>query len=174
MSNAIVSLILVALMIVAGMTFSKTAINAFDDMTTSWQEAESTRMETFRSDVEVVGTVVTPERVDIHLKNSGQLPVEDYRNWDIIVQYYDSEDRYHINHLTYTANISPDSNQWTLHNIFSSEELIAAEVFQPGILDPGEVGLLQLALAPAAGEGTLGWVILATGNGITTSVQFQN
>ncbi|MDD5703743.1 MAG: hypothetical protein PHU23_17045 [Dehalococcoidales bacterium] len=174
MSNAIVSLFLVALMIVAGMTFSKTAINAFDDMTASWQEAESSRLETFRSDVAVVGTAVTPDGVEVRLKNSGQLPVGEYRDWDVIVQYYDSEGDYYIKHLVYTSGMNPEPNQWTLHDIYAGEDLSITEVFQPGILDPGEVGLLRLALEPAAGVGTPGWVILATVNGITSSAQFHN
>ena len=158
MSNAIVSLILVALMLFAGMTFSKTAINAFDDMTTSWQEAETTRLEAFRSSIEVVEKVVSPEGVNLYMKNSGQLSIEDYQDWDVIVQYYGDGGVYYIRHLTYTVSGSPADNQWVFNNIYCNEELLIGEVFQPGILDPGEIGLLQLDLAPAAGAGTLGWV----------------
>ncbi len=161
-------------MIVAGMTFSKTAINAFDDMTASWQEAESSRLEMFRSDVAIVGTAVTPDGVEVHLKNSGQLPIGEYRDWDVIVQYYDSEGDYIIKCLIYTPGKNPGPDQWTLNGIYAGEDLSFTEVFQPGILDPGEVGLLRLALEPAAGVGMLGWVILATVNGITSSSQFHN
>ena len=174
MSNAIVSLVLVALMIVSGMSFSKTAINAFDEMTTSWQQAEKTRLETLRSDVTIVNASVSADRVNLYLKNAGQLSLNDYENWDIIVQYYDAGGVYFIKHLSYAGNGNPGNNQWTFNNIYANEELLRAEVFQPGILDPGEAALVQMNLAPAAGAGTLGWVILATTNGVTTSTQFQN
>ena len=174
MSNALVSLILVALMIVAGMTFSKTAINAFDDMTTSWQDAEETRMETLRSDAAAINAAVTPSGVSIYLKNTGQSPLEGYQDWDIIVHYYDAGGNYYIKHLSYTANGVPDNNQWNCSTIFSGQDLLREEAFQPRILDPGEVALLQLNLTPAAGADTPGWVVLAAENGITASVQFHN
>jgi hypothetical protein len=173
MSNAIVSIILVALMVIAGMSFSKTAINAFDEMCTSWQAAEETRLEAVRSGMSIVKATALAGTFNLFLKNTGQSPILNYEDWDIIAQYYDAEGNYYIKHLTYVKDISEGSDQWYCGTIYTDEKLSTTEVFQPGIIDPGEVISLQLDVFPVAGTGTLGWVIISTGNGFTTSVQLE-
>jgi hypothetical protein len=47
------------------------------------------------------------------------------------------------------------------------------ELFEPGILNPGEVVLLRLKLSPQPGDGTTNLVSISTFNGVNTSAQFQ-
>jgi hypothetical protein len=45
-------------------------------------------------------------------------------------------------------------------------------VYEPGILNPGEVMVIKLKLSPAAGAGTTNWAIVSSHNGVVASAQF--
>jgi hypothetical protein len=174
MSNAIVSLILVALMITTGLSLSKTVLNSFNNMNSSWQKAEETRIRTFRTDIAVIDAQMSSELLSIYLNNSGQEPLYGFSDWDVIAHYYDQNGKYYISHLAYAGTPAPQNNEWALNTIYVNKDLTQSEVFQPGIIDPGEVAKIQIKLFPSPGNETTGWIILATRDGITTSVQFSN
>lgn len=158
-------------MIVAGMSFSKTAIDAFDEMTVSWQAAEKTRLETARSGLSILNAEALPGHINLVLKNTGQSSIWDYKDWDIIVHYYDAEGNYYIRHLNYVKSHTGEHNQWYCSAIYTDETLTGEEIFQPGIIDPGEVASILLDLLPEAGPETPVWIIIATKSGYATSVQ---
>jgi hypothetical protein len=174
MSNAIVSLILVALMITTGLSFSKTALNFFSDMSSSWKQAEETQLRIVRSDISVISAQSSGDIVSIFLKNTGQVSLDDYSTWDVIVHFYDESGTYHINYIPYVKGSIPGNNQWVLDAIYTDQKLEKSEVFQPGMVDPGEAAMVQVKLDPAPGAETTGWVILASKDGITCSAQFTN
>ena len=155
-------------MITAGMTFSKTAITAFDNITENWKQAVEAGQKTARTDIAVINAEITSERVRLYLHNAGKVQLTNFINCDIIAHYYDQDGDYHIYHLTYTDSASPETGEWVVKTIYSTQDLESREEFQPGILDQGEVAVLEINLPPLPGIDTTGWVVLSTENGETT------
>ena len=110
--------------------------------------------------------------VRVALKNTGQTPLADFSRWDVIVQYYGTDNSYHIKRLPYTAG-TPGDNQWALTGIFQDTQTLKPDVFEPGILDVAEQMWLHLKLDPQVGATSTSWATIATPNGVTTNVIFK-
>lgn len=173
MSNAIVALVVIALMLVASLTWSHTAFTSLDSVSQTLKETTQTSQEVARTDIEVEGVQIQGAFVEVSVLNSGKVRLAQFANWDVMVQYYDDADGYHIGHLSYSEDTSPGDNQWAVANIYLDEGMGQQEVYEPGILNPGEVLLLRLKLNPSQGVGTNNLVTVSTDWGVVASAQFQ-
>lgn len=174
MSNAITALVSIALILMAGLTFSTSAFNSVDYVTQSWRQMEQTSEEAARTDISIVDVQNSGTIVDVLVCNAGVVHITQFSAWDVVVHFYDTTDEYHISRLVYSDAASPGPNEWTLSAIYTSDNLCRVEVFEPGILNPGEVAQLKLGLSTAPGSETVNWVILSTANGVTASKQFDS
>ncbi len=173
MSNAIVALVVIALMMAAALTWSQAAYTSFDSVSQSLKQTVQTTQEVLRTDIKVVDAQTQGDSVEVSVLNSGEVHLAQFANWDVVVQYYDASGEYHISQLSYTENSSPGEGQWTIVGIYTDESLGQKEVFEPGILDPGEVMLMRLSLAPLPGAGTTDFINVSSANGVATSAQFK-
>jgi len=173
MSNAIVALVVIALMLTAALTWSQTAYTSFDSISQALKQTTQITQEVSRTDIKVIDAQTQGAFVEVSVLNSGEVHLAQFANWDVLVQYYDASGDYHISHLSYTENSSPSEGQWTIVNIYIDESLGQKEVFEPGILDPGEVMLMRLSLAPLPGAGTTNFITVSSANGVATSAQFK-
>jgi len=173
MSNAIVALVVIALMLTAALTWSQAAFSSFDSVSQSLKQTVQTTQEVARTDI----TVVTAQRngffVEVYVLNSGKVHLAQFANWDVLIQYYDAGKTYHISQLSYTENSNPGDNQWTVANIYFDSSLGTNEVYEPGILNPGEVVFIRARLSPAVGSKTTNMVTVSTANGVAASAQFE-
>jgi hypothetical protein len=173
MSNAIVALVVIALMMTAALTWSQTAYTSFDSISQSLKQTVETTQEVARTDIKVVDAQTQGDSVEVSVLNSGEVHLAQFAKWDVLIQYYDAGKTYHISRLSYTENSNPGDNQWTIVNIYTDESLGQKEVFEPGILNPGEVMLMRLSLAPLPGAATTNFVTVSSANGVGTSAQFN-
>ena len=173
MSNAIAALVSIALMLMAGLTLSTTAFNSIDHVTQSWKQMEQTSEEAARTGINITDAQNSGTIVDVFVQNSGAVRLTQFSAWDVVVHFYDQQDDYYIIHLEYSEAASPGTGEWAVYDIYTSANLTQEEIFEPGILDPGEVAQLKLGLSASPGSGTTNWVILSTANGVTASVQFE-
>ena len=173
MSTAIAALVSIALVLLAGLSFSTAAFNSIDYVTQSWKQMEETSEEAARTGIDIVDAQSGGTTVDVSVNNTGAVHLAQFSAWDVVVHFYDQQDDYYISHLEYSEASSPGSNEWTVYNIYTSANLTQAEIFEPGILNPGEVAHLKLGLATAPGSGTTNWIIISTANGVTASIQFE-
>ncbi len=173
MSNAIVALFVIALMIIAALTWSQAAFSSFDSVSQSLKEMAQTTREVNRTNISILASQKEGVFFDIEVHNSGEVRLAQFEDWDVLVQYYDATSNYHIRRLAYTGNSTPSDNEWTVNKIYSGQGMSEEELFEPGILNPGEVALLRLKLSPQPGNGTTNLVSISTFNGVNTSAQFQ-
>ena len=173
MSNAIVALVVIALMMTAALTWSQAAFTSFDSVSQSLKQTVQTTQEVSRTDITVIQAQRNGSFVEVYVLNSGKVHLAQFANWDVLLQYYDAGKVYHISHLSYTENSNPGDNQWTVANIYFDSSLGPKEVFEPGILNPGEVVFLKARLSPAVGSKTTNMVTVSTANGVATSAQFN-
>jgi hypothetical protein len=173
MSNAIVALFVIALMIIAALTWSQAAFSSFDSVSQSLKEMAQTTREVNRTSISILVSQKQGDFFDIAVCNSGEVRLAQFEDWDVVVQYYDATGNYHIRRLAYTGNSTPSDNEWTVNIIYSGEGMSEEELFEPGILNPGEVAVLRLKLSPQPGSDTTNLVSISTFNGVNTSAQFQ-
>lgn len=172
MGNAITTLLMVGVMLVAVATLSQGTFSSMATLADSWREMEVRTGEISRTALAVVSTTNTPPTATVTLSNSGQTSLRDFAAWDVAMDYYETDGTYHQVWLQYLATHPPGNNQWALEGIYSDAGTSAAEVFQPGILDPGEEMVITIQLSPAARTTGLNLVVVGTPNGVSVSTTF--
>jgi archaeal flagellar protein FlaF len=166
MENALVTIIIVAVLTFATATLSKAAIGSVDDLGQSWKAMEMVSGDRARTQVTVTDaeTDVTGSNVYISLRNDGQSRVLDFSRMDVILQYFSPGGVYNTAWIPYTDGALAN-NEWTVMSI-------SPDVFEPGILNPGEELTIQAKLSPTVGTGTTNWATVATPNGISLTAYF--
>jgi hypothetical protein len=172
MSNVVVTIFVFALMLVAVMTWSQVSFGSLDSGAQALKQLAETATEVARTDIEVVDAQEEGAFVEIYVRNSGEIRLAQFHDWDVITHHYDGAGDYYINRLTYTEDSDPGDQEWTVADIYTDDGLRQSEVYEPGILNPGEVMFIKLKLSPAAGKGTTNWAIVSSYNGVVASAQF--
>lgn len=170
MDTAIISLLCIALVVFGGMTMAQGFITSVDASTSGLEEIG-------QRDEQILRTELTPldaamgsnDTLELIVENTGQTKLSDFDQWDIIVQYYDGASAYHIKWLPY-ADGSPGNGEWGVSWIRVNG---SAELFEQGILNPGEQIMLTIKLDPAVGPGTTNLAVVSTPSGITASIYFS-
>jgi hypothetical protein len=166
METAIAALIIIALIIFGLLTLFERALSAQDTIQQSWQEMEARLEEQSRTDLTPIGgetRVVGNDLVQITLRNDGDTKLANFEQWDVILQYTAGG-----NPVTEWYSWGPGVNQWT--------ELIDAgdDVFDPGILNPGERVMIQVWVSPSVTVSSTNWANISTPNGVNVSTVFTN
>ena len=117
MESLLISLISVALVIVATVTMTISTFGSTVKITDSLLKMEQ------QSDaIRHTAITVTPPanysggNINLMVANDGQTNLSDFANWDLMVEYQSGD----IKYLDYTTNTSPSANQWTVYGIFMS------------------------------------------------------
>jgi flagellar protein FlaF len=169
METAIVSIICVALIAFGGMTMSRGFMTSVDNSARGMDTAGQRNETIMRTELTPSSTSFpSGNTLDIILENTGQTKLADFDKWDVIIQYYDDTNNYHVVWLPYTDEALGD-NEWQVSWIRYNG---APEVFEPGILNPKEEIKIRAQLKPAPGPGTTNLAVVATPNGITASTYF--
>ncbi|MFC1869711.1 hypothetical protein ACFLYE_00395 [Chloroflexota bacterium] len=174
METAIVSIICIALLVVGGMTMSENFLSSVDSSTVGLEQISDRGEEIMRTELATISATMTAaDTLEVALRNRGQTKLTSFSKWDVIVQYYDSGGSYYVKWLPYTDNATPGDNEWTKKGIYLDAGSETAEVFEPGILNPGEEIVIRAKLNPAVGVDTTNLVVTSTPNGIPASISFS-
>ena len=165
-------------MILAGtLALVGSSCSAVDLVSSSWQDMAESTGQMARTRISQTGPEVGAQGLNIRVtfKNTGWTSLDDFSRWDVIVQYYGKKTQgsnpYFIRRLTFTEDV-PGDDEWRVEGIFEDAQTSKPEVFQPGILDPGEEIKIHMKLKPMVGAQTTNWVTIATSNGIAVSAYF--
>ena len=170
METAIVSIICIALVVFGGMTMSQGFMTSVDTSTTGLEAIGQRDEAIMRTELSPVSANQSAANIlEVILENTGQTKLADFDKWDVIVQYYDGTGTYHTKWLPYTEE-TLDDNKWEMIWIQLDG---AAEIFEPGVLNPDEQIKIRAQLNPSVGAGTTNMVIVATPRGITASTYFS-
>jgi len=165
MESALVSLVSVALVIIATVTMMMSSFHSVSTVADSWRQMEEQSGDIRRTEI----TAVPPANygggnINLMVANDGQTNLDDFAYWDVIAQQQ-AGDTYYI---AYTDGSTPGSNEWTVEGIYLSDNTTVAEVFDPDILNPGETMKMVINLDPDIGAGETGRVTVSTPNGVTS------
>jgi hypothetical protein len=171
MESIVAAIISVALILFATMSTSQGTLTTAGVLSQSWKEMESRTEERVRTDIraESVSVGDSGRRINITVVNEGSVRVGSFEDWDVVIQYTDGSNVYHVMWVPYDPDGSPEYNEWGVTYIqFGGDP----EVFEPDILNPGEDMQLRVRPNPGLGNGRYGTVLISTPNGVTTSIQF--
>lgn len=170
METAIPALIIIMLIIAGTLTLTHGFLAAQDAMQESWREMEERMAERTRTRVSTVGAQATDlgATVVVTLSNAGETKLADFEQWDVILEYTGSDSQ----HYTEWYPFGLGQNEWTKTGIYLDASTGSGEVFDKGILNPGEEMVLRMSLSPGVGSPTTNLVTVATPNGISASTAF--
>lgn len=174
MDSALVSLILITLVLFGVLTLSDSYFATQDAILVATEVRTAFMEERTRTNFTLVDakTLNGGTLVELTVKNSGSTKLADFAQWDLLLQYYTATGTYLTDWYPYVAASSPDDNQWRVVGIYLNAATVATEVYEPGILNPGEELLVRIRLAPAVGSGTTNFITLGVANGVTLSAIF--
>jgi flagellar protein FlaF len=167
METAITALIVISVLMFSIFALSERSLSsqaALAESSRQMQERVGERARTSLATVEA-RTINSGNNVQVTLKNTGQTKLADFDQWDVFLQYTDAASGYHVDWYA--------SNKWT-QQIYLSTLPLTPEIFEPGILDPGEEMAVTVNVAPAVGTGTTNLATIVTFNGIRASAVFTN
>jgi len=148
-------------------------ITSLDAGTAGLEEIGERDNTIMRTELKPISTSVSIEEgadpLEIVLENTGQTKMADFEKWDVIVQYFDGEGNYYVKWLPYVEG-STETYEWDVGWIRMNGQ---EEVFEPGVLNPGEQIMLQTRLDPSVGAGTMNLVVISTPSGVTCSTYFE-
>ena len=163
MENALTGLIIIGILVLAILGLSEQSLSAHASISDAIRQMQDRLIERGRTDIVPVAaaTLISPDYVQVKLKNTGQVKLADFNHWDAIVQYTAIGNSPHTDWYGY-----PDG--WTE----TIEQDGQPEVFETGILNPGEEIVLTIHLPAAVQIGSINRAIVATPSGITASTIF--
>ena len=179
MSSLVIALVSVMVILVAmtglvtGYTGPQAQIGETVKETTSLY-GEVTRTALTSLDVTVTSGVAG-NFADWSVRNDGQTELREFAKWDVIIIYQDEPGAgLVVQRLAYSATDPPGVGNWTVSGIYQDAETLTPEVYDPGILNPGEEIVISAQLSPAVAEGTVNRITLAVANGVRVTAQFVN
>jgi hypothetical protein len=170
MESLITVILVVTLILFAGLNIFQETLEAQDALTTTWQEMEEISGDRARTTLTPISSTIKSNGaiVEVIFKNEGSTKLTDFDRWDIFMQYYTDSASYRSDWYPYVA-VYPGSNQWTNAGIYVDASTAQPEVYEPGILNPGEEIIIQLQLMPTIGMTTTNMLTLSTEYGIQAS-----
>jgi hypothetical protein len=165
MESALVSIISVALVIIASVTMMVTSFSSINSVMESWQLMEKEADIIRRTDI----SARPPDSynggiIEVMVSNEGETMLSSFDKWDVIARYQTGG----ISYVEYTENPVPGGNQWSLEGIYLTDNTSVPEIFDYNVLNPGESARLYINLSPGLDPGDTGLITASTSNGVTS------
>ena len=173
MENVLTATIVMFLFVFGTFTITQSVISSHDVMQASMRLLETRALERLQTSLALLSAHVidSGSTIELVVRNDGASSLIDLEDWDVIVEYFDGADPslYHIEWLPYDQAAAPGT--WTTTGIYLDADQEQAEFQNRTIFDPGEVLIVRAHLLPPVGIGEPARIDLATGNGVTSSIQ---
>jgi len=163
METILVSLISMALIVVSTLGVTLSTLKSANKMADAWQAMEQRSSSMVRTEISAAGPAnYQGGIINVTVQNIGQVSLQEFASWDVILQYQSGSAVY----LTYSATSTPGFGQWTMNGIFVAGGAPAA--FDPGILDPGEYMTVSVNPSSPIPAKQMAKLTISTPNGVTT------
>ncbi len=174
MDSALVSLILITLVLFGVLTLSDSYFATQDAMLIATEVRTAFTEERARTAFALVQaeTLAAGSLVEVTITNIGTTKLADFKQWDLMLQYYTATGTYLTEWYPYVAGTMPGANQWSVVGIYMNAAAATAEAYEPAILNPGEELLIRIRLSPPVGAGTTNVATFGVANGVTLSAIF--
>ena len=163
MDTILVAVVILVLIIVSTLTMTVSVFQSADSLGDAWKDMEAQSISISETEIGVLVTGnYTGGEIAVAVQNEGRANLYDYPSWDVIIQYQSGR----AFHLSYAETYPPGSGEWAIEGIFMAGE--SPEVFDPNILNPGEVMIVALSSEIEIGIGETARIVISTPNGVTS------
>jgi len=161
MDTIVVAIIVLVLIIMSALTMMIVVFQSANDLADSWKDMEAQSISISDTRISVSGNYSNGSLIHIAVYNEGSTNLHDYSRWDVIIQHQSGG----ASHLLYIGAGSPQPGEWGFSGIVMADE--SPEVFDPGILNPGEI--MNITARPKVDlTDETARVIVSTPNGVTS------
>ena len=174
MESALASIILIIALLFGVLTFSDAYFATQDVLLVATQEMTARNQEQTHTALTLIAAATknAGANVELTFRNTGSAKLADFEQWDVVVQYYTVQDDYLIKWIPYAESANPGDNKWGVGGIYLTAATLTPEVYEPGILNPGEELVMRLKLFPIVGTKTTNLVTIAVANGVSQAAIF--
>jgi len=167
MENAIPSLLIGALLIVASTLIARSGLKSYDQIGNSVKELQVRMVDQMQSRMTISNVTVDGGGggITLNLANVGQTRVATYEGVDLILTYYTSPTVRVPTWLPYDGGVA--ANTWTVTSITN-------DAYEPGILNPGETAVIHVTLATPVQAGKTNFVLMDSEAGSIASTNFNS
>lgn len=162
MDTIIVSVFAIALIIVSTLTVTVSTLQSANVLADAWRDMETQSIMSIQTEIRALA----PARyegglIKLSVENKGSTDLYDYPGWDVIIQFQSGSASY----LDHTANYPPGPGQWVFRGISMPDG--SPELFDPNILNPGEVMDVVINPDTEMEIGETVRIVVSTPNGTT-------
>ena len=172
MDTVLAAFVAIFIILFAGFSLATTMLSTQNELRIASQSLQSRLDTRARTMLDPVGGQITNEGsvVELVFRNTGTIKLADLEQWDIIIEYTDDADGYHVNWVPYVGGI-PINNEWALSGIYLNTAQSLPESYERGIINSGEELKLTMRLTPPVGHGKTVAATISTPNGISATLQ---
>lgn len=175
MDSVIAAFLMIFLNLFAVLTLASSFISSQQAYTIGLQNMEARLNDQARTSLQEINakTISGGNGIQMIYKNNGSEKLTHFKNWDVIVQYYDvsTPGKYYTTWVPFAA-ANPSNNQWTVSGIYADAKHGIMEAYDPGILNPGEEIMIEVHLPHTIALASQVQVTLAVKNGANLSTVF--
>jgi flagellar protein FlaF len=166
METGIPALFVAAIFLVATVLVGRGGFIGMDNVSQSLKASEIRNIDRVGTDISITGTAIdgSGANVTLTVRNDGQTPIGEFGRMDVLVQYFGETATRYDKWIAYTTGPLA-SDTWTT-GAFTND------VFEPGILNPGEEMQILVRVNPVVGVGTTNKAVVSTESGITVETLF--
>jgi hypothetical protein len=160
METAIISVVCVAIILIASLTTTMYSFNAATTVSEALREMDEQASSIRRTEITVASCGnYTGGDICLMVDNDGQTKLAQFPRWDVIAQYQDVS-----KYISYTTDNPPGNDRWTVEGIYLPDD--SPEVLDHDILNPGEKMKVIVDLDPEIVD--VARLTLSTPNGVTS------
>ena len=167
MENALPTLIIGALLLVASAVLTHANVQANDKLSQSFREMESRLGYRAQSQLDVVDTSLDTgmDTLSLSLFNSGQTRISAFSRMDVIVIYQSAAGR--VTKWVPFADQTLVTDSWQV-------SAIEDDGFEPGLLNPGETADITVKLPAPVVAGQSNRIVIVSDAGVVVSAPFSS
>ena len=167
MDTILGAVIILVLIIVSTLTMTVVAFQSANSLTDAWADTQAQAISI--RDTEI-GALVTGNYtggpINVSVQNEGSANLYNYPSWDVIIQYQSGHAFHLACNLSCAEAETPGSGEWAIKSISMADG--STEVFDPNILNPGEVMIVAINPDTEIVSEETARIVISTPNGVTS------
>ena len=175
MANAVISVIALAIMISTVMAVLNSMFESNQKTSRAFISQAESAVELTRAAVEVIEISAfsesTNSKVDVTVRNTGEIEFGDFREWGVNVEYLDQSSQLTTRRLSFAETATDDA--WTVQAIYQDSTNRTAEIVGANVLNEGEEVVIRLQIIPAILDESTGRIVVTPPIGAPSSGFFS-
>lgn len=173
METLLITIVVMSLVLFAVLTLTQTLFASQEALAECWREATAKARADLDTDITLLEATAQGTIVELVLSNSGDTRLADFDRWDLIVQYYALPASYQVTWVPH-QEIATGGIKWEVVGLYLDAAQATPEIYEPGVLNPGEEMVIRASVNPAVDDTSSGMVTIITCNGAVCSGLLQS